>query len=257
MGQRVVLAIFCLVFLAVLSPVAQTQSKPLTNGDVVQMTKAGFDEVTILKAIETAQPGFDTSVEALLALKESGVSQPVITAILTASQPKAAPEEVPSSYVNLATEPGVYAVVKDSVVEIEPEVVAWRSPGFAKSLFGLFPGQTFGQVRGPVESSLRLSAPLEFMIRCPEGTAVTEYQLLRLDQNDGRREFLAVTNGALNSSASAEKHAVSFESEKVAPRTYRVKLAPLKKGEYGFLPPGTTAGNVGTSGKIYSFAIVE
>lgn len=254
MGRRVFLAIISVLLFSVVSAVSQ--SKPFTNADILQMTKAGFDEQTIIKAVESAQPGFDTSVEALVALKNAGVSEKVIGAMLDASKPRLAPEPVPPSYVNLATEAGVYTTVKDAIVEIEPELVAWRGAGFATSLFGLLPGETYGQIRG-LESPLRLSGPLEFVIRCPEGISVTEYQLLRLDQKEDRREFLAVTSGAIHSRSGAEKHRVAFVSEKIAPRTYRVKLADLKKGEYGFLPPGATTGNVASTGKIYSFGVVD
>lgn len=255
MDRRVSLAIVFLILLfSVVSAVSQ--SKPFTNADVLQMTKAGFDEQTIIKAVESAAPGFDTSVEALVALKSAGVSEKVIGAMLDASKPKPVPEATSPSYVNLATEAGVYATVKDTMVEIEPELVAWRGAGFATSLFGLLPGETYGQIQG-TESPLRLSGPLEFIIRCPEGTSVGEYQLLRLEQKEGQREFLAVTSGAIHSRSGAEKHRVAFVSEKIAPRTYRVKLADLKKGEYGFLPPGATTGNVASTGKVYSFGVVD
>src|SRR5579863_3598451 len=55
---------------------------PLTNQDIVRMTKASFDDATIVKTIESHTAAFDLSVDALIKLKESGVSQPVIQAML-------------------------------------------------------------------------------------------------------------------------------------------------------------------------------
>ncbi|OFV94216.1 MAG: hypothetical protein A3H28_08435 [Acidobacteria bacterium RIFCSPLOWO2_02_FULL_61_28] len=69
--------------LATATVLAQVK-KPMTNDDVIQMVKAGFAEDTIIKAVETSQPGFDISVQGLLALKESGVSEKIITSILSA-----------------------------------------------------------------------------------------------------------------------------------------------------------------------------
>src|SRR5437016_5495612 len=86
---------------------------------------------------------------------------------------------------------------------------------------------------------------------------VTEYQLLRLDMKGDRREFRSVTGGIIHSSGGAEKNAEKFDYEKVAPRVFRLKLPPLKKGEFGILPPGSTSGNVASSGKMYTFGVIE
>jgi hypothetical protein len=76
------------VFLALAVTAAVAQTKPLTNDDIVQMTKAGFDEQTIVKAIQAHEPGFTTSVEALVALKNAGVTKAVIDAMLEAEAMK-------------------------------------------------------------------------------------------------------------------------------------------------------------------------
>jgi hypothetical protein len=66
----------------------------------------------------------------------------------------------------------------------------------------------------------------------------------------------------------AEKDAIKFDFQKVAPRTYKIVLTGLKKGEYGILPPGggavgggasgqTVQGGSMQSGKLYTFGIIE
>jgi len=72
-----------------------------------------------------------------------------------------------------------------------------------------------------------------------------------------RREFRAWTGGVFLSSEGAEKNAEKFDSEKIAPRVFRIKLPILKKGEYGILPPGSASGNIASSGKLYTFGIIE
>jgi hypothetical protein len=62
---------------------AQTR-KPLTNEDIVSMTKQGFDAPLIEKAIQTGDTNFDLSAQALLELKNAGVSQDVMAAMLSA-----------------------------------------------------------------------------------------------------------------------------------------------------------------------------
>jgi hypothetical protein len=62
----------------------KSEKKPLTNADVVSMVKAGLGESTIVLAIQHSASDFDTSPQALIALKNQGVSQKVLDAMLTA-----------------------------------------------------------------------------------------------------------------------------------------------------------------------------
>jgi hypothetical protein len=102
------------------------------------------------------------------------------------------------------------------------------------------------------KSSVQAVNPFEFIIKAQEGTSATEYQLLKLDEKGNRREFRASTGGIIHASGGAEKNALEFTPEKIAPRTWRIKLADLKKGEYGFLPPGVSSQSISSSGKIYT-----
>jgi Ca-activated chloride channel family protein len=61
-------------------------SKPFTNEDVLKLVKAGFGEETILEAIRTNECHFDTSADALTALKNAGVSEKIIMAMLAAGR---------------------------------------------------------------------------------------------------------------------------------------------------------------------------
>jgi len=106
-------------------------------------------------------------------------------------------------------------------------------------------------------SPMRLSNPLEFVVRTPEGTSVTEYQLLRLYEKGNRREFRAMTGGILHVSGGAERTALAFNAEKIAARTWRIRLDTLPRGEYGLLPPGVMSSSIGSSGKMYTFSVVE
>lgn len=69
---------------------AQTK-KALTNDDVLQMVKAGFQESMIIKTIDANDANFDASVRALTDLKNAGVSQAVIEAMLGAEARKRVP----------------------------------------------------------------------------------------------------------------------------------------------------------------------
>ncbi len=62
---------------------AQTR-KPLTNQDVVNMTKEALAPAIIIKAVEANQTDFDVSAQALLDLKNAGVDASVMEAMLSA-----------------------------------------------------------------------------------------------------------------------------------------------------------------------------
>jgi hypothetical protein len=66
---------------------AQTQ-KPLTNADVINMTKQGLDAGLIVKSIQSSDTAFDTSPRTLVDLKNSGVDNSVIDAMLSAQAQK-------------------------------------------------------------------------------------------------------------------------------------------------------------------------
>ena len=66
---------------------AAAQPRPLVNADIVKMVKAGLDENTIVLAIRNKPSSFETSPEDLIRLKQQGVTQAVLKAMLNASQP--------------------------------------------------------------------------------------------------------------------------------------------------------------------------
>lgn len=90
---------FVLVLLCPMLGAAQAEpKKPLTNADIVKMVSAGFSEATILEAIRSNETAFDTSTDGLLALKQAGVSETVINAMLAAGRrtEKETPPEKPA-----------------------------------------------------------------------------------------------------------------------------------------------------------------
>lgn len=247
--------------------------KSLTNDDIVEMVNAKFADSTIIKTIQANPTAFDVSVPALLQLKKAGVGQAVIEAMLsteasgkssgdsvvTAKPTKSATNDIPDDV-------GVYAKQAGKLISIEPEIVNWRTGGVIKSVatLGLDKGHVNGTVAGPHSSlslkwsRLGLLGPMEFYIRCPEANSASEYQLLKLWDKGNRREFRAVTGGVLHSTGSAEENQVQFQFEKIAPRTYKIRIANLEPGEYGFLAPGAVASsNAASLGKIYTFRIPE
>src|SRR5437870_10276383 len=80
----------------------------LTNQSVVEMVMAGLSERVIIAKIRTSPTNFDTRTDALIALKNNGVSEQVIEAIMSPSAPPAAaaapppPPSAPAGSVAMA-----------------------------------------------------------------------------------------------------------------------------------------------------------
>lgn len=66
---------------------AQTQ-KALTNADIVAMSGQGFEPGLIIKSIQSSATNFDVSPQALIELKNAGVQQAVMEAMLSAQATK-------------------------------------------------------------------------------------------------------------------------------------------------------------------------
>ncbi len=226
--------------------------KPLTNQDVIDMAKAGLDEKTVRTAIETGECAFDTSPQSLIFLKNAGISEGILNAMLACGAPKQQAGGWP-------TEVGIYTVKDGATAEMGAEVVNFRTGGVGKMILtdGLDKGHVNGQIKGP-KSKTRTTLPLEFIIVTFEGVTPSEYVLVKLDEKSDRREFRQTTGGVIHASSGAGKNSLDFDAVKLAPRTYRVKLGNLAAGEYGFLPPiGPANQSASGSGRIYSFGVVE
>jgi outer membrane lipoprotein SlyB len=73
--RKLILALLFAVPLAALAA-------PMTNDDVIKMVKGGLGESTVIQAIDGAEPGFDTSPDGLVKLKQGGVSDNVIQRVI-------------------------------------------------------------------------------------------------------------------------------------------------------------------------------
>jgi len=257
---------------------AQKASAALTVEDVTKLSKAGLSEDIIIQQIRKNGKAFDLSTEQLIVLKEAKVSDRVVEIMLDPSKaesPLAATAAVPETLSApaapvaaavpvgereppvgaLPTEVGVYVSKQGRWEEVSPEIVYWKTGGALKTVAtaGLRHIDVNGHVPGAA-SRTRLGAPLEFLIVAPEGTAMTEYQLLRLHAHKDNREFRTVTGGFLHAQSGAQRDQVPFDGKKVASRAYEVAFpATAGPGEYGLLPPSSTSGQ----GKIYSFRVMQ
>jgi hypothetical protein len=239
-------------------PVPKAMQTKMTNDSVIRMAKAGLSDDLIVQTI-SAQPGaYTTDADSLIALKQGGVSERVIQAMVNKSRVQITGS--PESAITLSdvNEIGVYYKDRKGKWQpIEPEIVHIKSGGFIKSTVthDIIKEDKNGHVNGR-ESKLLLQRPIEFLVYTPEGVDISEYDLLRFRLNKDSREFRVLTGGVFHQTGGADRDEVTFKPVKTAPHTYQFTLGQDTPGaEYGILPPGT--GNVTNGGKIYTFAISE
>ena len=239
-------------------PLPESAPRSLTNDSIVRMVKAGLGDDLILQTIH-AQPGHYTlDGDAMVALKQAGVSDRVITGMVNKGRRQLTPGPAAPVVLPVVNEIGVYYKDRNGTwVAMEPEIVHIKSGGFIKSTLtqGIIKQDRNGHINGR-EAKLSLQAPVQFLIYAPEGVSAAEYNLLRFRLNSNSREFRTFTGGVIHSTSGAERDEVPFAAEKTAPRTYEFTVDhKVGGGEFGILPPGT--GNVTNGGKIYTFAITE
>jgi hypothetical protein len=219
----------------------------ITFAQVIRLSQAGLSDETIIAQIKIRPQPFNLSPDQLLQLKDAQVSDSVIEAMATLKA------TVADDYPN---ETGVYWKDHGKWTEVLPEVVTLKTGGVTKNAFSI--GVVKGDLNGWVDgghSLYSVVAPCEFLIVLPEGTAITEYQLLQLHQHSESREFRTITGGVFHASTGAIRDRLQLAAKKVAPHTYLTTFnSNSGAGEYGFMPPGAYASsNVTSQGKLYSF----
>jgi hypothetical protein len=141
-----------------------------------------------------------------------------------------------------------------------PEVVNWKTGGVVKTIstVGIVKGNINGRLRNG-RSKTQLTNPIKLLVYCPDGTQITEYQLIRLRIHSNAREFRTVTGGIFHVSGDSNRDDLPFNSDHIAVRTYTIPLTGLTSGEYGLLPPGAIEARSASAqlGKMYTFTVVE
>jgi hypothetical protein len=247
-----------------LPPPPSAAQTGLTNQTVIKMTKAGLEDSIILQTIRSRPTLFATGPDDLIALKDAGVSQPVIAAMVASSSGLAThtPEPVKMTPVSPNVDDiGVYYKAGESDWQNMPsERVNYRAGGALKSVFtnNIIKKDMNGHVSGAF-ASLQLKPGDQVLLFAPQGVEATEYVLLRFRQHADDREFRTETGNVFHSETGADRDSVAFTATKVATHMFQFTIPEtLKPGEYGVLPPGAAnQRGMAVAGKIYTFAIKD
>lgn len=238
----------------------------ITNDTILRMTRAGLDDSVIVQTIQTQPGAFDTTPDDLIALKSAGVSQAVIAAMQARSaglayHPPSSAKVESSPLAAGIDEIGVYYKSREGEwVPLKTERVQFKSSGWLKNAAtdGLVKQDLNGHLDGP-KSSLVLPTGVQILIYTPAGTQAEEYDLLRLDQHSGSRDFRVKTGGLFHSETGSQRNDIQFDPRKVGKDMFVFTVpVDIEKGEYGVLPPGSSnVPGLSNAGKIFTFSIRE
>jgi hypothetical protein len=241
----------------------------LSNDSIIKMVKAQLSDDVIVATINASPGAFDTSPDGLIALKQAGVSDKVIAAIVAkgSSSPIFAVVPPPPLPPLPPLPPGVDnigAYYKDSGGNWQPlpsEVVIFQSAGMVKHVAsaGLMKEDLNGLVGG-MRSRLVVSTPITLILHVPQGRTANDYELVRLHIVANNRQFQSVAGGLIHESSSSLRDEIDFSSNQIGPSAYQIVLgSEIGEGEFGFLAPQDTASpkTPASSGQIFTFAIVN
>lgn len=257
-----------LLLLAV--PAAFAQST-MNNEAVIKMVKAGLSNSIIVSTVQSSPGQYNTSPDGLIALKNAGVDDTVIAALIsknsgaavtyTAAVAPASPAN--SDDPNAAHEAGIYIydakATDHKMFELEPSVYSQGKTGGALAsayTYGIVKAKSKAIIRS-AHSNARVTDPnVSFYFYFEQksaglsnassdrGTTTTpnEFTLLRFDiKGDTRETTIGKYNAYGSQSGNDDKAIVSFTFEKIRPGVYKVTpKSPLAAGEYGFVSASGT-----------------
>jgi hypothetical protein len=226
--------------------------QPLTNASVSQLAVGGIGESLLFQMIQK-QPGtYDVSATALVTLKQDGVSDRILTAMIS----KTAEGAVNTNFDDL--DAGVYFKQKGKWIPVAHEHVNWKTGGVLKSIFSdrVVKGDINGHIEGA--GSVTSVGAIDFMIKTTPGVDGTDFQLVCLHDERNGREFRLVTGGVFHASGGATRDEIEFGQTKIAEHIYKLTVPELQAGEYAFLAPGLSESTAsGSMGKAYTFHLTE
>ncbi len=153
--RKSIFAGLCLLVVPVL--LAQ---QTLNNDTVIKMVKAGLSDDVVITTINASPGHYDTSADGLIALKSSGASDKIISAIMvraSSGSPAAAPAGSSATPAATASVPSGHrryrGLAKDKSgawAPMMPEIVNFKTGGVVKSIatVGIVKGDINGHIQG-------------------------------------------------------------------------------------------------------------
>lgn len=261
----------------------------MTNDEVISLTKAGLSGSIIVGKIRTSKSSFDMSTDALIKLKQAGVGDDVVGAMLEAKSGKSMGGSSSSGAATTSAsgdpnDPmskhgyGIYLYEeKDGMrkmTRLDPNVSAQNRTGggftAAVTPFGLGKVKTKANLPGRnANLQIQTTSPVFYFyldtssggMNTSSGIPSTpnEFTLVRFNQRSDNREVtIAKSNSWGGKGGLSDEYVVGLKAEDLGNGTFKVTASSdLKKGEYGFMlvNSGNANSAAGVGSKFFDFGV--
>jgi hypothetical protein len=285
MKQPFIFSSLLVLFLcvALYSSVA-AQDEAMTNDEVISLTKAGLSPSIIIGKIRSGKSNFDLSTDSLIKLKQAGVSDDIVAAMLEAKSGKSTASSAGPSMFGDPNDPmakhnyGIYLFEeKDGqrkMTQLAPNISAQNRTGggftAAVTPFGLGKVKTKANLPGrSANLQIRTTSPVFYFyldttsggLNTASGVPSTpnEFTLVRFNQRSDNREVtIAKTNSWGGKGGLSDEYVVPLKAEDMGNGIFKVTAGgELKIGEYGFylVNSGNSNVNAGIGSKFFDFGV--
>lgn len=172
---------------------APALAAPITNADVIKLLEAGMPEEVVLQAIQSGEPKFNTSSDALVLLKKKGATPAVLKAMLAA--PTAAGAAAPATKAGNAPPAAAAGLNPEQVMVIvagQESAMQYLVPTMRTAARALgFGGVASYATLTGTQAARRLPGKgVEFIVSVPKNAQVAGYVTLAsfVVRNNGTRE---------------------------------------------------------------------
>ena len=276
------LLVFMLCFAFYANVAAQDES--MTNDEVISLTKAGLSPSIIIGKIRSGKSSFDLSTDSLIKLKQAGVSDEIVAAMLEAKSGRSTASAGPSMSGD-ANDPmakhnyGIYLFEeKDGQRKMTQLAVNVSSQnrtggGFTAAVtpFGLGKMKTKANLPGRnANMQIRDNSPVFYFyldissggMNTSSGIPSTpnEFTLIRFNQRSDNREVtIAKTNSWGSKGGLSDEYVVQLKAEDLGNGIFRITPnGDLKVGEYAFylVNSGNSNASAAIGAKFFDFGVI-
>lgn len=256
-------------------------AEQMSVDDVMQLSSMGLGDDAIIAKIKSENATFDLSTDEMIALKQKGVSSPVIAAMLSASA-NAEPEYSLDSPDPMIPHPAGLYLLTGTGADAQMQRMNATVSNQAKTggIFGyaLTGGIASASVKVAIQNEtaqVQASTKPVFYFFFDEANdaamsnawasgqntvvaSPAEFTLIELKQKKGRREArVGSMNIAGAKTGVMDKDRIPFHYDLIRPGVYEVKAdAVMEPGEYGFIFSLGSAGTAGAmTARIFDFSV--
>lgn len=246
---------------------AQTTTEILTNTSIIEMVDFGFEPSVIISKIESTASNFDTSFDALKALKNANVASNIIAAMVYASKKETVKGKKTGIYFldsngsEQSILPTAFSGTKTRTLAAgltygiaSGKIKSVLNNANSKNIIQSSDTLSFIFYFSPFNDTQRLATDWWFRTT----TSPNEFVLVVLDVKKRTRE---IETGKVNlwvgsDTGAKNKNVIEFNITKIEDGKYIVTpIVPLSKGEYCFFYQGTIPQGGYTNQSVFDFSI--